>query len=158
MDDAYQTPADNTGVALTTGTSMKDPMADLKRITKSKIRHLLMISPAVGASMIQTGIGTSQSPKLWRPLLQEMVNDGEVVEQRVNTLSPHDRHQVIIVYHLATFDYLAYRTEAMRKAREASQQVEQPDQPNQQHTPEPADQHTQNQEPQTPQTPTQTAS
>lgn len=82
----------------------------LLRVTKEKIQHLLTVFPAISQSMLQTGIGTSQSPKLWRPILNQMIDDGEVVVTKVTATSPHDRHQVYSVYHRADFDYAAYRS------------------------------------------------
>lgn len=77
--------------------------------TRQKICHVLSIYPAVSATMIQTGIGTSTSPKLWRPILGRLVAEGAVSEVQINSTTPHDRHQVYTVYHLAAFDYQAYR-------------------------------------------------
>lgn len=100
---------EHAGEVLTPGTSMHDPIVQLRKITRQKITHLLRVYPAISATAIQTGIGTSQSPKLWRPLLQEMINEGIVKETKVNVVSPHERHQVHAVYHLASFDYEGYR-------------------------------------------------
>jgi len=43
-----------------------------------KILHILQVFPAISPSMLQIGIGSSLPAKLWRPILQQMIDDKTV--------------------------------------------------------------------------------
>lgn len=78
----------------------QDSLANVVEITRSKILYALEIFPFINASMIHMGIGTSTSTSLWKPILNDLINEGLVQETVVNAKSPLDRNQLHTVYHL----------------------------------------------------------
>jgi len=52
----------------------------LEQEVATKILHILQVFPAISPSMLQIGIGSSLPAKLWRPILQQMIDD-KVVKQ-----------------------------------------------------------------------------
>lgn len=50
---------------------------------KDKIRHLLQIFPRISPSMLQIGLGTSLPPSIWRPILQELLDQKIVLMEEV---------------------------------------------------------------------------
>lgn len=60
---------------------------------RDKILHLLRIYPIVSPSMLQIGIGSSLPTSIWRPVLQELLDTGEVKEDIIVSLSAAGRNQ-----------------------------------------------------------------
>lgn len=61
---------------------------------KEKIVHLLKIYPVISPTMLQGGLGPYVKPKDWRPILEELVNQGVVVMYQETHLSPGGRYNV----------------------------------------------------------------
>lgn len=76
------------------------PMAE--RHIGERIKHVLSIYPRLSMSMIQVGIGTALTPKLWHPVLDKLKEAGEVVEVEVQATTPTGRIQVYKVLSLGT--------------------------------------------------------
>ena len=55
---------------------------------KEKILHVLSIYHRVSPSMLQTGIGTSLPPALWRPVLAQLIKEKKVVQEEVAATAP----------------------------------------------------------------------
>lgn len=71
---------------------MEDTAADLAADNiKEKIKHVLTIYPLISHTMLQAGIGPQVQPKLWRPILDEMIASGEVKQEDYGTQSPSGR-------------------------------------------------------------------
>ena len=77
---------------------------DYKENLRQKIIHTLMIFPFVSRSMLHLGIGTAQMTALWKPILQEMVDSGEVIQTDVYAAGPN-RGQAHTLYHLPSNVY-----------------------------------------------------
>jgi hypothetical protein len=68
----------------------------VKKVLADKIVHALTVWPVLSPSMLQVGIGTSVSPKLWHPILEQLIKDGVVKREEVRAKSPLGRDQVYI--------------------------------------------------------------
>lgn len=66
-------------------------------VVSMKILHVLGIYPQISPSMLQVGIGTALPPKIWRPVLEQLIKDGKVKEETYATVSPSGRDQT---YHV----------------------------------------------------------
>lgn len=61
---------------------------------REKIVHLLKIYPIISPTMLQGGLGPYVKPKVWRPVLEQLIDEG-IIEQRQEThLSPGGRYNV----------------------------------------------------------------
>lgn len=67
---------------------------EFNKFVRTKITHVLTIYPKLSMSMIQVGIGTSLSPKLWRAVLDQMAAEGLVKISVHTVMSPSGRAQV----------------------------------------------------------------
>lgn len=59
---------------------------------RERIKHLLTVYPAISPTMLQAGLGPQTKPSKWRPLLQELVDEGVVKEETVQKMTPFGRH------------------------------------------------------------------
>jgi len=59
---------------------------------ETKIVHLLGIYPIISPTMLQSGLGPSTKPAQWRPVLQQLIADGKVIEQQQSLQTPSDRY------------------------------------------------------------------
>lgn len=66
---------------------------DTEQTIRDKIVHVLSIYPRISVSMLQIGVGTSLMPGLWKPILQRMIQEGQVLEERKMYRTPTDRQQ-----------------------------------------------------------------
>lgn len=66
-----------------------------------RIRHVLQHFPKLSHSMLQTGLGPGLAAKVWRPILDEMIIEGEVIATTVYTTTPSGRSQTITIISLA---------------------------------------------------------
>lgn len=66
-------------------------------LVAAKILHTLKIYPKLSASMLQVGIGTALPPKIWRPVLARLEEEGKVKQYDVGFVSPSGRDQI---YHV----------------------------------------------------------
>lgn len=65
-----------------------------------RIRHVLTIYPRLSMSMLQVGIGTALTPKLWHPVLDKMKEAGEITQDTIQATTPTGRVQVYQVISL----------------------------------------------------------
>lgn len=69
---------------------------------EDKILRVLGIFPRLSPSMLQIGLGTALPPKLWKPILEDLI----AREQVLRTEEMHDtetgRRQVYVVLQLRT--------------------------------------------------------
>jgi len=91
---------DETGEALTSTAEDFVPMAE--QVIRSKIIHVLAIWPQLSPSMLQVGIGTALTPKLWHPVLALLEQEGVVIRREVHRKTPLGRDQVYTVLELST--------------------------------------------------------
>jgi len=54
---------------------------DDPKVLRSRILHLLTIYPVISPTMLQCGLGPSVKPQLWRPILQRLIDTGEVIQE-----------------------------------------------------------------------------
>lgn len=81
-----------------------DPEADFVPLTsdqiiREKILQTLTIYPRISPTMLQVGIGTSITPKMWHPILDKLIEDGLVkrdARQAANNISGRDQTYTII--------------------------------------------------------------
>ena len=59
---------------------------------RDKIIHVLSIYPTISPTMLQMGLGPGISPKIWRPHLQALIDEGVVVQDSVAKQSPMGRY------------------------------------------------------------------
>lgn len=78
---------------------------ELYEQTKARILHTLEIYPFISSSMVHISIGSSTPTLLWRPLLQELIEDGLVLETVRVAKTPADRSQSYTIYHLPANPY-----------------------------------------------------
>lgn len=82
-----------------------DSMAQLIEETRLRILHALDVFPFISASMLHQAIGTATPGKLWRPILEGLVEDGKVEEYNLQARSPTGRSQAYTIYHLPKNSY-----------------------------------------------------
>ena len=58
----------------------------------TKILHLLSIYPIVSPTMLQGALGPSMKPVLWRPVLDVLIADGQVVQEQESMMTPTERY------------------------------------------------------------------
>jgi hypothetical protein len=76
------------------------PREDATRI-RERIEFILTHYPILSASMLQISIGPNMSPRLWRPVLQEMINEGVVVRKEEPTTSNIGQFRTLVKISLA---------------------------------------------------------
>lgn len=81
---------------------MAEAVAEHETVVRERIRHVLAIYPRVSRSMLQVGIGTSMPPVLWKPVLDKMIEDGEVTSQNTSYATPAGRHNSYEILQLAS--------------------------------------------------------
>lgn len=87
-------------------TELTDDMAQVIEQTRDRILHALEVFPFISQSMLHQAIGTSTSGKLWKPVLDELVEKGQVVITEHQAKSPTGRAQCYTVFHLAKNEYV----------------------------------------------------
>lgn len=59
---------------------------------RTKILHLLRIYPIISPTMLQGGLGPAMKPVLWRPVLDELLKEGAVIQEQESMLTPTERY------------------------------------------------------------------
>jgi hypothetical protein len=72
---------------------------------KAEIIQLLETYPYVSRSMIQVGLGPACPPKLWGPVLQALVDSGEVKLENMPVTTPKGRTLNKVIMHLKKFPW-----------------------------------------------------
>lgn len=67
---------------------------------RDKILHTLKIFPRLSVSQLQMGIGPSLPSTFWKPLLEQLIKDGQVYRHSIQAETPKHRIQVYTVYTL----------------------------------------------------------
>lgn len=80
---------------------MDEVVADVR----ADILSLFDTFPYISSTMIQVGIGPSKPPKLWRPVLEQLVKDGILLERMISVTTPKNRNITRTVYHPMTMPW-----------------------------------------------------
>jgi hypothetical protein len=59
---------------------------------RERIEYVLGIYPKLSRSMLQVGIGTSLHPSMWKPVLNDMIEDGTIIVKRRPSTNPQGRN------------------------------------------------------------------
>lgn len=74
---------------------MSNPEEDFVQTTDNFIRarliHVLTLYPGISPSMLQVGIGTAISPKMWHPIMAQLKSEGLVKEEEIMAQAPNGR-------------------------------------------------------------------
>ena len=68
-------------------------VSDGEKQIRDKICHLLKLFPRISPSMMQVGIGPAVPPKMWRPLLEQLITEGKVMRTSELHETPGGRQQ-----------------------------------------------------------------
>lgn len=60
-------------------------------IIRARLIHVLTIYPGISPSMLQVGIGTAISPKMWHPIMNRLKEEGIVKESEYMAQAPNGR-------------------------------------------------------------------
>ena len=71
-------------------------------LIEARILHVLTVWPKLNPSMLQVGIGTALSPKMWHPVLERLIAEGKVVKYELSGRGPTGRDQIFTVLRLST--------------------------------------------------------
>ena len=71
-------------------------------LIRNKILHVLKIYPRISMSMLQVGIGTAISPKMWHPIFDSLKKEGKIDEKTVAAQGPSGRDQSHTIISLST--------------------------------------------------------
>ena len=66
-------------------------MTDSIELLRKRIKFLLGVFPKLGPSMLQVALGTSLSPGIWKPILEQMIQEGEVQRHQETLDTPAGR-------------------------------------------------------------------
>jgi hypothetical protein len=80
-------------------------LREARRILRAKIIHTLTIWPKLSPSMLQVGIGTSISPNIWKPILEQMIATGELNREERHAKSHIGRDQVYTILSLGDINH-----------------------------------------------------
>ncbi len=75
-------------------------MSEAEEMIREKITHVLSIYPKLSPSMLQTGIGTSMPPFLWRPVLLDLISKSIVKMEEEVREAPSGRHRLYTILSL----------------------------------------------------------
>lgn len=78
---------------------------------RDRITHILLIYPVISNSMLQIGIGPSMSPRVWKPIFHEMVEEHQVVVSTRALTAPSGRYQTYTLISL----HPEYRDRMMKR-------------------------------------------
>jgi hypothetical protein len=65
--------------------------SDSDTFVADKIIHALKIYPVISPTMLQAALGPGLSPKLWRPILSALLDNGTVIQKELTTTGPSGR-------------------------------------------------------------------
>lgn len=74
----------------------------VESVIQERIIHVLTIYPRISPSMLQVGIGTAISPKLWHPIFNRLKAEGRIVESEYVARGPTGRDQTYKIVSLVT--------------------------------------------------------
>ena len=73
-------------------TEERDAVEEVEEEIRTKIVHLLKIYPVVSPTMLQSGLGPSLRPAIWRPVLRSMIADSTILEESISKETPAGRY------------------------------------------------------------------
>lgn len=76
--------------------------AETTSYIRKRILHVLSIYPKLSHSMLQVGIGTALSPKMWRPILDDLIEEGAIQEDTIVAVGPTERTQSYTILELVS--------------------------------------------------------
>jgi hypothetical protein len=82
-----------------------DGMAQVIEETKIRILHALEVFPFISSSMLHQAIGTATSGRLWKPILEGLIEDGKVCCLEFPAKGAAGRAQTYTIYHLPKYPY-----------------------------------------------------
>lgn len=71
---------------------MENSSTDKKVSIRDRILLVLTVYPIISPTMLQAGLGPQIRPKNWRPVLNDMIEEGVVLEEIYNTKTVHGRY------------------------------------------------------------------
>lgn len=71
-------------------------------LIEARIIHVLTVWPKLSPSMLQVGIGTALSPKMWHPILERLMSEGRIVKSELSGRGPTGRDQTFTILSLAS--------------------------------------------------------
>jgi hypothetical protein len=66
-------------------------------IYRDRILHTLSIYPKISPSMLQIGIGTSVTATLWKPVLEDLIEEGLIIRSHMVAETPTGRMQSYVI-------------------------------------------------------------
>ena len=78
---------------------------------REKILHILRIYPKLSPSMLHQGLGVWMRAGLWRPVLDQLIEDGEVVREQESRMTPQERYNTYTWLRLATLEQVVFTDE-----------------------------------------------
>lgn len=76
-------------------------LREAREVIRRKILHTLKIWPKLSPSMLQVGIGTSLSSRMWHPVLDQLIREGKVIRTEQQAKSHIGRDQIYTIISLA---------------------------------------------------------
>jgi hypothetical protein len=70
-------------------------------VWEEKINHILRIYPFISRPMLQTALGPGCPSRIWRPVLDSMIERGFIVESSRMLTNPGGRSYTYRILHLA---------------------------------------------------------
>jgi len=71
-------------------------------LVAARIKHILQIYPRISPTMLQGGLGPQTKPEVWRPILEDMMQNNLVKQEVINSKSPLGRYNDYQVISLVT--------------------------------------------------------
>lgn len=68
---------------------------------KEKLVFTLTVFPRLTSSQLQVGIGPHIQPRIWRPVLEELIADGTVIREDLGITTPIGQYRTLTVLSLA---------------------------------------------------------
>jgi hypothetical protein len=72
-------------------TPEEDFVQTTEEVIRDRLLHVLTLYPGISPSMLQVGIGTAISPKMWHPVMLKLKENGIVVESETVAKAPNGR-------------------------------------------------------------------
>ena len=76
-----------------TSAAVEEADEEVQAQIRAKILHTLKVYPVISPTMLQSGgLGPSVRPSVWRPVLQELIAEGKVVQDTIPSSTPSGRY------------------------------------------------------------------
>ncbi len=77
---------------------------DQEQFIIDRILHILDIYPIISPTMLQGGLGPQLKPKVWRPVLLELIERDIVIESKKSCMTPAGRYNTYVQLSLEPID------------------------------------------------------